>query len=287
MTFQPSPFQSAFFSELTSGTSSIILNAVAGSGKTTTIVHATSLLPSSVLTVFLAFNKRIAEELEKRVPRHIQVGTFHSRGFRALSRSLPKTPKLNKDKIRDILKAATKTKKLPWEEYEKYSQVIVKLVSLAKSAGLGAILPNQPNEWEKLVDHFCITLDSGGNIERAIQIAMHVLEESNDDVKTIDYDDMLYLALLRNVTFDKATFLFVDEFQDTNEVQLGLIPKMLAPNGRLIVVGDPAQGIYGFRGAGNSTMERAKELFSMKELPLSICYRCSKSVILEAQKYLS
>lgn len=287
MLISPSEFQEAFFSALTTSTRSILLRACAGSGKTTTIVHATSLLPPHVLTVFLAFNKRIAEELEKRVPRSVQVGTFHSRGFRALGRSLPKSPKLNKDKTRDILKAATKSKDLPWKDYETYSQFVVKLVSLAKSAGIGALVPNERPEWEKLVDHFALTLDSGGEIDRALTLASRALDESNEDISTVDFDDMLYLALLRNITFDKASFVFIDEAQDTNSVQRALLPKMLAPQGRLIAVGDEMQSIYGFRGADASAMEELRFAFSMLDLPLSICYRCSKAVISEAQKYLN
>lgn len=285
--FEPSSFQKKFFEALTSSQSSILLRACAGSGKTTTIVHATSLLPPHVLTVFLAFNKRIAEELEKRVPRHVQVGTFHKRGFGGLRRSLAKSPTLNNDKVRDILKAATKAKVLPWKDYETYSQFVVKLVSLAKSAGIGALVPNERPEWEKLVDHFALTLDSGGEVDRALTLASRALDESNSDVSTVDFDDMLYLALLRNVTFDKASFVFIDEAQDTNSVQRALLPKMLAPQGRLIAVGDEMQSIYGFRGADASAMEELRLAFNMLDLPLSICYRCSKAVISEAQKYLN
>lgn len=287
MLANPSKYQEAFFDSLTTTAHSILLRACAGSGKTTTIVHATSLLPPHLLIIFLAFNKNVDDKLALVLPRHVQHGTFHSRCFRALGRSLPKSPKLNKDKVRDILKAATKSKDLPWKDYETYSQFVVKLVSLAKSAGIGALVPNERPEWEKLVDHFALTLDSGGEVDRALALAARALDESNADVSTVDFDDMLYLALLRNVTFDKASFVFIDEAQDTNSVQRALLPKMLAPQGRLIAVGDEMQSIYGFRGADASAMEELRLAFSMLDLPLSICYRCSKAVISEAQKYLN
>lgn len=296
-----SPEQIAFFSALKESSSSLLLSACAGSGKTSTIVHGATLLPQGVLTVFLAFNKRIAEELEKRLPPSVQTGTFHSRAFRALSRSLPKHPKVDGDKIRKLLKA-----NLKWEDFSLYSQFVCKLVSLAKSAGVGTNLMGERTEdWRSLIVHHGLTLDSQDSDEdRAINIAQKVLTESNSDTRSVDFDDMLYLALLRKAVFDKASFIFVDEAQDTNGVQRELLkamgnftPEIIKDNAnefaytfpshsRLIAVGDPHQAIYGFRGADASAMERLKTEFSMTEMPLSVSWRCSKAVVREAQKGL-
>lgn len=287
--FLPSSFQEAFFSELVSGTSSIILNAVAGSGKTTTIVHATSLLPPHVLTVFLAFNKRIEEELTKRLPSFVQCSTFHSRAYSALRRSLPKSPKVNKDKVRDILKLAKEKKFLSYEDYQIYSQFVVKLVSLAKSAGLGTSLEEALGEtpWEDLAIYHGLFPEKPGNLQRGIELAQKVLAESNSDLSQIDFDDMLYLALLHKVRFDLASFIFVDEAQDTNSVQRALLAQMMGPTTRLIAVGDPLQAIYGFRGADSEAMPMLQQAFSMKPMDLSICYRCSQAVIREVKTKLN
>lgn len=319
-----SPEQLVFFSELTSGQSSISLRACAGAGKTSTIVHSATLLPPHVLTVFLAFNKRIADELTTRLPAAVQTGTFHSRCFRALGRSLPKHPKVDADKIRKLLKA-----NLNWNDFSAYSQFVCKLVSLAKSSGLGTSLSElSPENFRQLITHHGLTLDSPDLDEsRALDLADLALRESNSDLKSIDFDDMLYLALLRKVTFDKASFIFVDEAQDTNGVQRELLKMMgnFQPQeagwsccicgkqtdafhtecphcggddcgetpmrreynpspSRLITVGDPHQAIYGFRGADASAMERMEEEFSMKKMYLSVSWRCSKTVVKEAQK---
>jgi len=282
--FIPSEHQKAFFEELVSGSSSILLEAVAGSGKTTTIVHGTTLLPPGYLTIFLAFNKKIAEELESRLPSSIQCGTFHSRCFRALQRALPSRPTLNKDKVRDLLK-----ENLKWSEFELYGQYCQKLISLAKSAGLGTEIAGcEATDFSDLISRFALTLDSAdADPDRALNIARACFEESNSITKTIDFDDMIYLALLRNVTFDKAAYLFADEVQDFNRVFIHLSKRMLTPDsGRFIGVGDPHQSIYGFRGADASAMDFLAEQFSCKRLPLSVSYRCSKAVVKEAQKYL-
>lgn len=287
----PSIFQENIFAEIKSGESSLLIEAVAGSGKTSTIVHSTSLIPPHILTVFLAFNKNIATELESRVPRHIQVGTFHSRCLKALARNLPKYPKVEKDKVRNILSLAQKEKAITWNEFEIYAQFVCKLVSLAKGAGI-VPAPDQASVWSDLIGKFGL-VSTGPDFDesRAITLANRCLEESNADTKVIDYDDMLYLAYIRNITFDKASRIFIDEAQDTNFIQRELTKRMgdFGPNrmSRLIAVGDPSQAIYGFRGADADSMTAIAKDFNCKRLPLSISYRCSKAVVREAQKYTS
>jgi len=80
----PSEQQGRFFTFIKRETGSCLLVAAAGSGKTTTIVQATRLLPLSVSVQFTAFNKSIAAELEKKLPQTVSCGTFHSTWFRAL-----------------------------------------------------------------------------------------------------------------------------------------------------------------------------------------------------------
>ena len=133
--FTPSPQQLAFFEELQKGSKSIALIAVAGSGKTTTIVHACQFLDPFKLNVFLAFNKRIVEELRTRLPSHVQCATFHSRGNQALSRSLPSRPRINFNKVPDALK-----KNLKWKDFLLYGAFASKLVGFAKNAGVGTEL---------------------------------------------------------------------------------------------------------------------------------------------------
>jgi DNA helicase II / ATP-dependent DNA helicase PcrA len=55
----------------------------------------------------------------------------------------------------------------------------------------------------------------------------------------------------------------------------------------LVAVGDPRQAIYGFRGADSNALKNIKKEFNAIELPLSISYRCPKSVVREAQNYVS
>lgn len=61
-----SQYQQAIFSFIANGTGNAIVTAVAGSGKSTTIVEGMKLVPSGATSIFLAFNKAIADELIER-----------------------------------------------------------------------------------------------------------------------------------------------------------------------------------------------------------------------------
>jgi len=78
--------------------------------------------------------------------------------------------------------------------------------------------------------------------------------------------------------------VLVDEYQDVNQMQVDIVTS-LRPNGDgLTVVGDEAQAIYGFRGADEHAVDRVVEALSASTMPLSVSYRCARSIVMEAQK---
>ena len=79
--FQPSVYQQGIYDFITNGKGNAVVSAVAGSGKTTTLINAINLIPSELNVLFLAFNKSIAQELSERVPKsakNIEVRTLHA-----------------------------------------------------------------------------------------------------------------------------------------------------------------------------------------------------------------
>jgi AAA domain len=96
-----SSYQQAIFDAVANSDSNLAINAVAGSGKTTTIVHAASLLQGDV--AFLAFNKHIVSELERRLPKNVSAMTIHSLGYKALARK--RRPTMSEYKHADIVDA--------------------------------------------------------------------------------------------------------------------------------------------------------------------------------------
>lgn len=282
MDFKPSPYQQAVRDFVSEGTGSAIIDAVAGSGKTTTIVGALELIPTEKSVLFLAFNKKIAEELQARVPKHVLAATFHSVAFKAYSRWFGAKVNVDANKCRQILRD-----RFSPAEQETYGAFVLRLVSVAKAAGVGILVPDTADSWQALADHYDISLDSeeADQLE-GLKLASALLADSNYEAKEcgwVDFDDMLYCSLLFGCALQPYDWVFVDESQDTNDVQRALLRRMLKPGGRLVAVGDPRQAIYGFRGAGADSMDQIRKDFSCRVLPLSISYRCAQSVVREAQ----
>lgn len=281
---QWSAHQQRVFSQFQFGTESLIVKAVAGSGKTTTIVEASNRVTCRIL--MLAFNKSIAEELRGRVQRHVTVATFHSAGMKAWNAFTGKRPTVDARKISGMLRD-----NLAPRDNELYGAFCAKLIGFAKSAGMGMLIPDTMAEWEKLCEHFDHYPESeDAKLDYGIEIARACLNDSNGLSMDghIDYDDMLYMPLIKSVRFEQFPMVVIDEAQDTNGVQRALLKRMLQqPNGRLVAVGDPCQAIYGFRGADSSAMQRIAQEFGCEELPLTVSYRCPQAVVRHAQQFVS
>ena len=281
--FKPSKYQQNVYNFIQNNKGSAVVQAVAGSGKTTTIVSALSLIPRNKNVLLLAFNKSIAAELRERVPSHVKVMTYHSCAFSAY-RYQVKGVKVDSNKVNLLVRDI-----IPDTDFQ-YAGLTKRLVALAKSHAIGFLTGNTRKEWMGLIDKFSLLntkLDDDFDVNDLIHYAKRVYDESNKMKKVIDFDDMILFPLIFNSSFYKQDFVFVDEAQDTSSVQRELLKKMLKRNGRLIAVGDSAQAIYGFRGADSDSMNAIIRDFSATTLPLSISYRCGKTIIEEAQKYNS
>jgi superfamily I DNA/RNA helicase len=103
----------------------------------------------------------------------------------------------------------------------------------------------------------------------------------------LDFDDLLYFAVKDNISLPKFDYVFVDEAQDTNAIQRAILRKIMKPNTRLVAVGDPAQAIYGFRGADSNSMNLIASEFGCVQLPLTVTYRCPTSVVTFAKQWVS
>ncbi len=278
MTKTWSPDQQAIFDFVTDpAAGSAIVEAVAGSGKTTTIVEAVSRLQRKSY-IFLAFNKAIATELGER---GVLAKTFHSLTFNPVLR-IKKARAVDSNKLRILCDV-----NLAYDDRRMYSAFICKLVSLAKQMGVGVLVPDEVEVWDELVAHHNLELESEkADIDDAVDLSRSILRLSNES-PIVDFDDLLYLAVKEKVALPKFDFVFVDEAQDTNAIQRALIRKLMHDKSRLVAVGDPAQAIYGFRGADSESISMLAQEFSATRLPLSVSYRCPKAVVSYARQWVS
>ena len=269
--------QEEIWKEIEEGNSHMVVNAGAGTGKTFTIVEGANRLKNAK-TAFLCFNKSIKVELSERLPQNVEAKTFHAFGFAAIRNAGIRT-KVNNYKVKNIID------EILGKDFNAYP--LVKLISLIKGS---MIEGDDLRSIRMLIDKYNIQFDSDREESIAIDTIPYVLTECLSQTHVIDFDDMIWLPLKKDLPFPKYEVLFVDEAQDFNEMQRQLIFRCIG-DGRCIVVGDKNQAIYGFRGADSDSMNVfSKQLLKtnreIKEFPLSLTWRCPKSVVAEANRYV-
>ena len=257
-----------------------------GSGKTRVITYriANMIVNKNIpATRILAitFTKNSAIEMKNRAlklcndPRinKVTFGTFHAVFFRILKYfgRYDMNSILDEKTKRITIKSILKSLKVEnGEDDETVSQVINE-ISYVKNE----LMDKQDFESEILTkDEFINTYN--------------MYEEYKEQVKKIDFDDMLIrtynllisderaLEMVRNV----YKYILVDEFQDINKVQFEVLKLMSNPNNNIFVVGDEDQSIYGFRGARPDYLLQFEEYFDKTEkIVLDINYRSQKEII--------
>lgn len=274
---KPSKYQQAiyqFCSDKRAG--SAIINAVAGSGKTTTAIEALKCFPKSADCIFLAFNRSIADEL---VDRGVPAKTFHSLVYGPVMRYYGLS-NVDSEKVRKTAKRV-----LSQFDYNKFQYAICKVIGLLKQIGF---VSNQAGDFELTAREIIEHHDIDAGLDPLFMDALKtVYAASYGDTKSMDFDDLLMFgALNEEITLKKYDVVFVDESQDTNLIQRILLRKISKPKTRVIAIGDRNQAIYGFRGADSQSMNSIKTDFKCVDLDLSVTYRCDRAIVEMAKKFV-
>lgn len=289
----PTIQQTAAISAIAGTTSHLALVARAGCGKTSTIL----LMVDEVVrnfpkaeTAVVAFNKAIAKEVEAKLKkrghtnfRTVQAGTLHSMGFSLIRFGLNRNVNLDDKKVRNLVAQLND----PFADF--YKAIIEKLVKTAKSEGFGFFGNRQigdANAWYRMADHYDINgFENTSDLDQCIEYAQRVYRASLNDTSVIDFDDMILFPLVHNIRVRyPKDFVFVDEAQDLSRARQALVYKFIKPRtGRMIVVGDDRQAIYGFSGADSDALTNMIDKLDAKILPLSVTFRCPIKVVEKAQ----
>jgi superfamily I DNA/RNA helicase len=285
----------------------VIVDAKAGTGKTTTIVKGLcamrgidpGIIPSpqqkavweqialskDARTVCLvAFNKPIALELQRRVPSGCDAMTMHSMGLKACTKAFGRL-EIDGDRVYTLIEkiSGTNVRVLRKEKFPMLAAT-EKLVGLCKMT----LTDPTADALDELVGKYDIDLDEYRR--EVYEYVPQVLELSKDpsNGKCLDFNDMIWLPVIHKLNVTKYDLLLCDERQDFNRCQQALA--MMACH-RMICVGDKNQAIYGFAGADSESMERAEKELGETErgcviLPLTVTRRCGRAIVKEAQQYV-
>ena len=277
-----SSYQLGIFNAIENGASNIIVNAVAGSGKTFTIVEACKRLGLKERDVqFLAFNKSIATELQGKLKGYANVSTSHSFGFSVIKAVNPKV-RVDNMKYNNLIRESVYTLSnhiTPDTDRSKVYGFCQNVLSILNLCRVNLIQYGEIEEIRKIVDaNNQITLwDEISVVNELLENAYNV-----DKLDVVDFTDMITLPLYLNQYIPTFKFVFVDECQDLNTAQRMLM-QYASRNGRFVAVGDRRQAINGFAGADCQSFDKIASLPNTIELPLSVNYRCGKNMIKLAQ----
>lgn len=263
----------------------LVVVAGAGCAKTTTIIEGINRAPESSI-LLAAFNKSIATELQKRISNpNAKAQTLHALGFGIVmkwwngvsvgdNRAMTLANTVCGRSVPDEIKKLVANLHTKGREINPHASKPGDLIDLAIEFDC---VP--PEEWEQ--DGFDLPFVEAKALE-AMELAGSVRPTDNE----IDFTDMIYLPVRNGWMTPRFALVVIDEGQDMNAAQLELAMGVCRKDGRICVVGDPNQAIYGFRGADSGSLSRLKDVLRAAQLGLKTTYRCAKSIVAEAQQFV-
>ncbi|PZA07813.1 MULTISPECIES: ATP-dependent helicase [unclassified Meiothermus] len=264
--------------------------AGAGSGKTRTVVHRIAYLlrehrvyAGEILAV--TFTNKAAGEMKERLGKMVGraahdlwVSTFHSAALRILRvygewvGLKPGFVVYDDDDQSTLLK-----------------EILKELGLEAKPGAVRAVLDRIKNRLGGLSEFLREAPDYVAGIPR--EDAAQVYRRYQQGLRTqgaVDFNDLLLLAIelfeqhpeVLHKVRQRARFIHVDEYQDTNPVQYRFTRLLAGENPNLMVVGDPDQSIYGFRNADiNNILDFTKDYPGAKVYRLEENYRSTRAIL--------
>ena len=266
----------------------ILVLAGAGSGKTRVITYRTAhlldrgVLPEQILV--MTFTNKAASEMRQRVVemvgpeqgKELTLSTFHAFGARMLRKFIkhlgygPNFTILDETDRNRLLKSALD--EIGLKRTGVKTDQIIRWISQAKQ--------KQTNPAGLREARYSPLLPHAQRVFSAYQAGLKALN-------AVDFDDLLLLPLqllrdvdaVRQVIQDRFQYVMVDEYQDTNGIQLDLL-RAVAGSGNLMAVGDDDQSIYAFRGAvASNILEFEKHFPGTRTVTLDQNYRSTSHIL--------
>ncbi len=265
--------QIAIFEWFANGKGALVVQARAGTGKTTTIKASFEHAPENKI-LYAVFNKKNQKEAEGKITdSRVEVKTLHSLGFafikRLWSNAKPDND-IENERVEKALEAIGAFNVSP----EVVGQ-IVRLVGFAKNTTINPSLQDLAKLAEEQdIDFSFLNFDG-------CQVALDalLLSKERDAAGRISFNDMVWLPCALNLVRPWFDLVVIDEAQDMNLPQLTMAKGACKPGGRVVVVGDDRQAIYGFRGAVQNGMQMMKMTLRASVLGLTTTYRCPSKVV--------
>ena len=277
--FTPSKYQEKFFDFVQHGVGNAVIEASAGSGKSSTCVAAMKLIPKDQKCLFIAFNKSIADELNERLKSRSNcvARTTHSLGFLMLRRNLGSDIEVDEYKYRKFVKnnignLTTASEFIRTrQQAEEYIDNITMLIDFSRFN-----LAQSEKEINEIPQKYSIPVSFD-----ECAITRKCLEWGKEHTETIDYTDMVWLPVELSLAPIGLTYdwVFFDEAQDASLCTIQLFLKCIKRGGRFVSVGDKNQSVNMFAGSSEDAFDFMKNYPNTTFFELPITYRCAKNIV--------
>lgn len=271
------------------GDGPLLILAGAGSGKTSVLTKRVAYLikernisPKNIVAI--TFTNKAAKEMKERIIKEvgkegydIQISTFHSFGLRIIKENYEKLGYEKNFTIIDSDDSLTAVKKILKEMGIDSTRFNPKFIKNQISSCKNEMVT--PEKYKNLVN------------DELSDITYKVYKKYQDTLlrnNSLDFDDLLikpielfnkYKEVLENYQ-ELFKYVFIDEYQDTNEAQYILSKMISAKYKNICVVGDDAQSIYSWRGANfKNILNFEKDYQNAKVILLEQNYRSTKTIL--------
>ncbi len=264
-----------------------------GSGKTRTLISKTQHLienyninPNRILII--TFTNKAANEIKNRINDSIGINvrnvfTFHGLGAFFLR---TEAERIGLDSDYTIIDQADQ-ERLIKEQIADYSVENPKSSSLTPKEVIGAF-----DDFKNNVDIFD---ENNPHFEEMIKDLYSKYSKSKQNQNLFDFNDLLInfanglkeYSNVRENWKNKFDYIFVDEFQDTNDIQYEIIKNLTDKDSNITVVGDPDQNIYSWRGAKiKIILDFDKDYENVKTIILNNNYRSTDEILKLANRLI-
>lgn len=269
--------------------------AGAGSGKTRVLTYKIAYLlsqgmkPWSIMA--LTFTNKAAREMKERIGKlvgndlaqHLYMGTFHSIFSRILRAEAERIGFNNNFTIydesdsRSLIKAIVKEMGLDDKKY-KPAAVHAK-ISMAKNNLMSAAAYDS--------DAAIFEQNKRAQMPEVGKIFVAYVQRCKQ-ANAMDFDDLLTLTYqlfrehedIRHKYAARFDYVLVDEYQDTNHVQMSIVMQLCQEKQRVCVVGDDSQSIYSFRGANiDNILNYQRQFQGTRLFKLEQNYRSTQTIV--------
>lgn len=286
--------QENIFKYAKTGVNNIIIQAVAGAGKTTTLVECVKQIidfnPKQHI-LLLAHNKSTKETLLQRLGdknKNINVYTLHGLAYRMFTEHFGFKPNVNDDKYRNYINkninniASELYINLNNNKKMMYKANLFELINKSRHN----LKQSEREIYKMAVRKYNIRL-----VADECHLASKILKWGSENIEEVDYQDLLFFPNEFGYFTKKYLndIIMLDEAQDASLAQQDVVRRCFKRNTRLFAFGDKDQTINSWCGSDTEAFEHLKDssVFNKPaiELPLTTNYRCGKKIIEHAKKY--